>query len=159
MHKEEDSFYNCPRIQSNYTIISNNSPTCYGVASLTKNYLNTDYIQFDSEGRVFVFATCGMTVVNVYLTSGSSARAARENHSSIVLPRLLLHHKDIGCIGCDLNSIIERKDCSENASAKMSPSFDKLVKTFDMEDCYRALHPNGSAFSRYYPINNQGGQN
>ena len=69
-----------------------------------------------------------------------------------MLPQLLLHRRDQGYIGGDLNCIIENRDCSSNASAKLSPSLGRLVKAMNMSDCYRVLHPAGTAYSRYYTV-------
>ena len=50
----------------------------------------------------------------------------------------------------DWNCILSAKDCSGNAAAKLSPCLARLVKTFNMSDSYRTLHPSGTAHSRYY---------
>ena len=42
------------------------------------------------------------------------------------------------------------KDATSNQAAKMSPSFKRLVKTFDWIDSFRQLHPSISQHSRYY---------
>ena len=46
--------------------------------------------------------------------------------------------------------IIDSKDATTHPSAKMSPSFKKLVQVFKWKDSYRSLHPSAEQFSRYY---------
>ena len=56
-HIEEDTFSNCEFICSSYVIISNNSPTKYGTASLVRSELTPENIRFDLGGRVIVTGT------------------------------------------------------------------------------------------------------
>ena len=148
----DDSFKLCPVISSSYQVISNNSPTKYGTAVLVQNDLEVTNIQFDASGRVIVFNVCEATIVNCYLASGSDpvARASREEYCARVLPQLLLNRLDSGLCGGDFNCVIERRDVSHNPAGKVSPSLTRLVRAFDMSDCYRVLHPGGSAYSRYF---------
>ena len=124
------SNYPCPTISSSFNIISNNSPTKYGTASLINNNLNVTNIQFDSSGRVIVFDVCDMTMGNVYLPSGTDniARSKREEYSASVLPKLLLNRLDRGCLGGDFNCITNEKDCSSNPGVKKSPIVCSLIK-------------------------------
>ena len=153
----DSTFESCPVISSCFTIIPNNSPTQYGTASLVKNEIVVENIQFDSAGRIIVFEACGITHANVYLPSGCSqlARSGREEYCAATLPQLLLHRSDLGYIGGDFNCIIDRRDCSANASSKMSPSLKRLVSAFYMGDAYRLLHPGGAANSHYYSLHPQ----
>ena len=50
----DDTFKNCSFIKSNYQVISNNSATGYGTASLVKNDLDAENIRCDTEGRIIV---------------------------------------------------------------------------------------------------------
>ena len=70
-HISEDTFSKCAVISSSYNIVNNISSTKYGTASLVKNDLNVENVQFDSNGRVIVFDVCDMTVGNIYLPSGT----------------------------------------------------------------------------------------
>ena len=56
----------------------------------------------------------------------------------------------MGVVGGDLNCILDRKDCTHHAAAKMSPSLARLVNNFDMTECFRSLHPAANVFSHYY---------
>ena len=79
-----------------------------------------------------------------------SPRASREQYCAETLPSLLIHSKSTGCIGGDLNCIIDKKDATKHPDAKMSPSLKRLVKAFHWQDCFRELHPVDLIFSRYY---------
>ena len=77
----DDTFSECKKICSAYNIISNNSPTKYGTASLVKSDLHVDNILCDTGGRALVFNINNLTFANLYLQSGSDgqSRASREN--------------------------------------------------------------------------------
>ena len=83
-------------------------------------------------------------------------RALREKYAAEIIPNLLINSCSNLCIGGDLNSIIDKKDATKNANAKISPSFRRLVSTFSWTDSFRALHPNQDVFSHYYSNNHQG---
>ena len=51
----DDSFSNCNVVSLSYNIISNNSPTKYGTASLIKSDFIPEDILLDSQGRAIVF--------------------------------------------------------------------------------------------------------
>ena len=135
---DEDSFSTCHHGLSNYNLISNNSPTGYGTASLIKSDLIPANIQFDSSGRIIMFDIGPLTLANLYLPSGtdSPSRTAREHCAAETLPQLLLNRKDAGLLGGDLNCILDKKDCTYNPTSKMSPSLSKLVNTCDMFDVF-----------------------
>ena len=120
----EDSFRYCNFISSCYNIISNNSPTKYGTASLIKSDLSAENIVCDSEGKVIIFDIGNITLGNLYLPSGTDAksRAGREKYCAETLPRLLTHAKSTGCIGGDLNCITDKKDATKHPEPKTSPS-------------------------------------
>ena len=77
---DSDSFSRCPFITNNFTILTNNSSTTYGTASLICNDLEISNVSFDTEGRIIVFDVGPLTTCNVYLTAGSDAvsRSLRE---------------------------------------------------------------------------------
>ena len=149
---DDDSFSSCPIISSSYNIISNNSPTKYGTASLVKSDLSLQNIQLDQGGRIIMFDLGSLTLANIYLPSGTDAtsRGSREQYVSEILPQLLLNRKDTGVIGGDLNCIIDKIDATHHPAAKMSPSLGRLVKTCDMSDCFRSIHPTAPVFSHFY---------
>ena len=148
----DDTFRNCNLINSSYNILINNSPTKYGTATLIKSDLEAVNLVVDAEGRVLIFDIGNITFANLYLPSGTDAksRAGREQYCAETIPKLLIHSNPTGCIGGDLNSIIDKKDATKHPEAKMSPSFQRLAKTFKWQDCFRDLHPNQQIFSRYY---------
>ena len=96
----EDTFSNSNFISSSYNILSNNSPTKYGTASLIKSDLEAENLVCDSEGRALIFDIGNLTFGNLYLPSGtdSKSRASREQYCAEILPRLLIHSKSLGCI-------------------------------------------------------------
>ena len=148
----EDSFRNCNFISSSYNILTNNSPTKYGTASLVKSDLYVENIVCDTEGRALIFDIGKFTLGNVYLPSGTDARsrASREQYCSETLPRLLIHSNSMGCIGGDLNCIIDKKDATNHPDSKLSPSLLRLVKAFKWQDSFRNLYPHEQIYSRYY---------
>ena len=93
-----------------------------------------------------------LTLANLYLPSGTDAnsRSSRKQYFSETMPQLLLNRKDVGIVGGDLNCIIDKKDCTHHAGAKMSPSLARLAKNFDMTECFRFLHPSATVYSHYY---------
>ena len=150
----DDSFSTCDILSSTYNIISNNSPTKYGTASLVKTDFIPENILLDSNGRVIIFNIGSVTLANLYLPSGTDniSRSGREQYCSETIPKLLLNRLDSGCIGGDFNCIIDKADCTNNPASKMSPSLVRMVRTFDMKDSYRAVHPSTQAFSHFYHI-------
>ena len=82
-HIEDETFSTCDFICSSYNIIENNSINKYGTASLVKSELCAENIHCNSEGRVIVFNIGEITLVNLYLHSGtdSKAKTGRENYS------------------------------------------------------------------------------
>ena len=46
--------------------------------------------------------------------------------------------------------IIDKIDATNNPDAKISPSFKRLVKSFNWIDSFRSIHPTSIKFSRYY---------
>ena len=108
---ETETFSSCSFISSNYNIIHNNSSNKYGTASLLKNEFIVENICMDSEGTSLIFDISGMTFGNLYFHSGTDgiARSGRERLCSQILPNLMLNAKENGCIGGDLNCIIDKK--------------------------------------------------
>ena len=43
-----------------------------------------------------------------------------------------------------------KADATSNPEAKISNSLKRVVKTFDMSDSFRSVHPKAEAYSRYY---------
>ena len=89
----EDSFSTCNVISSSYNLLSNNSPTKYGTASIIRSDFTPENILLDSTGRAIVFNIGDMTLANLYLPSGtdSTSRYSREQHFSEIIPKLLLN--------------------------------------------------------------------
>ena len=154
----EDSFFHCNVISSSYNIISNNSPTKYGTASIVSTDLLPENILLDSNGRCIVFNIGNITLANLYLPSGTdhTARSSREQYFAEKIPQLLLNRSDSGCIGGDLNCITNKMDCTYNPGPKMSPSLAKMIQTFDLKDCYRALNPKTKSYSHFYTTTHMG---
>ena len=136
IHISDDSFSNSKIISSSYNIISNNSPSKYGTASLIRTDFTPENILLDSHGRTIIFNIGSLTLGNLYLPSGNdqTSRASRENYCSEIIPKLLTNRLNSGLIGGDLNCIIDKNDCTHNHAAKMSPSLSRMIKTFNMED-------------------------
>ena len=67
-----------------------------------------------------------------------------------MLPQLLTNTRNTGCIGGDWNCILDKSDATSHPEAKISNSLKRVVRTFDMYDSFRTLHPKIKAYSRYY---------
>ena len=148
-----DSFNSCKYICNNFNIIQNNSPNNpFGTASLVRSDLNIENVRCDTEGRALVFDIANITFGNFYIPSGNEKhmRQKREEYFSKMIPELLVRKKKNGIICADFNSIIDKKDATNNAEQKLSPSLKRLVNVFSMKDSFRTLHPEVKIFSRYY---------
>ena len=154
----EESFASCNTISSSFNIISNNAANKYGTASIIKSDFSPSNVVFDTNGRAIIFDIGNISIGNVYFPSGSDSisKNARENYSSVTLPQLLLNKQDSGCLGGDFNCILNKQDCTYQASSKISPSLAKLVHTFDMKDSFRILHPKSTTYSYFYHTQQQG---
>ena len=148
----DESFSNSNVLSSSYNIISNNSPTKYGTASIIRSDFIPENIQLDSNGRAIIFNIGQITLANLYLPSGTDAmsRSSREQYFSETIPQLLLNRMESGCIGGDMNCIINKMDSTHHPASKMSPSLSRMIKTFDMVDSFRVLHPSSKIFSHHY---------
>ena len=62
---DEESFSNCSVISSSFNIISNNSLSKYGTASIIKSDLSPQNIQFDGSGHIISFDAENMSFINV----------------------------------------------------------------------------------------------
>ena len=106
----EDSFSTCNVISSSYNLLSNNSPSKYGTASLIRSDLIPENILLDS----IVFNIGIITMANLYLPSGtdSVSKNSREKYFAETIPQLLLNTNrlDSGCIGGDMNCITNKRD-------------------------------------------------
>ena len=111
----EDSFSNCNVVSSSYNIISNNSPSKYGTASIVKSDFKPENILLDSSGRAIIFNIGQITLGNLYLPSGTDglSRSSREHYFSETIPQLLLNRLDTGCIGGDMNCITNKIDSTQ----------------------------------------------
>ena len=76
---DENTFSQCDFISSSFSVIVNNAQNKYGTACLVKSDLQVDNLHFDTSGRVIVFDIGEVTIVTVYLPSGTDP-AARQGH-------------------------------------------------------------------------------
>ena len=148
----DETFNDCEYISANFNLISNNSETKYGTASLVRSDLDFKNVRCDTAGRAIIFDIGDISFGNLYAQSGTDgiSRANRESFCGETLPNLLTNSKVSGCMGGDFNMIIDKKDATSNQEAKMSPTFKRLVQTFQWIDSFRILHPLANQFSRYY---------
>ena len=148
----EETFADCAYISSSYNLIINNSISKYGTASLIRSDLEYRNINLDTAGRIITFDIGNVTFGNIYAQSGSDgwSRSNRESFFAEVLPNLLINSQLNGCLGGDLNMIIDKCDATKNPETKMSPNFKHFAKSFNWVDSYRVLHPREVQFSRYY---------
>ena len=149
---DEETFSECEYISSNFNLISNNNETKYGTASLIRSDLEYKNTRCDTSGRAIVFDIGNVSFGNFYAHSGTdgASRANREAFCGETIPNLLTNAKPSGCLGGDFNMIIDKKDATTHQETKMSPTFKRLAKSFNLNDSFRTLHPSAEQFSRYY---------
>ena len=154
----EEAFQDCNFIKSSFNIIKNNAINRYGTASLVKNFLNIENVKMDTKGRAILFNINNFTTGNIYLQSGTDgiSRGQMEQYCGEVIPQLLVNCQDYGSLGGDFNCIINKEDCTKYPDSKMSPSLQRLVKSFSLHDSFRIIHPNLKHYSRYYNKNGEG---
>ena len=148
----DTSFSNCNFISSSFNILSNNASNKFGTASLIRSIYSAENIQVDNKGRAIMFDIGEVSFGNFYVQSGtdSQSRSQRESFLSDTMPQLLTFKKQVGCLGGDWNCIAEKADATTNPDSKISTSLKCVIKTFELKDSYRVLHPNKNVFSRYY---------
>ena len=61
---DEETFNECEYISSNYNLISNNSETKYGTASLIRSDLDYKNVRCDTSGRAIIFDIGGVRFGN-----------------------------------------------------------------------------------------------
>ena len=152
IHISEESFSACNNICSLYNVVSNNSISKYGTASIISSDYQAENIVLDSNGRAIFFDIGPLTVGNIYLPSGNdaAAKSGRENYFSETLPQLLLNRKECGIIGGDINCILAKIDCTHHPGSKISQGLGRFIQTFDMKDSFRSLFPTSKVYSHYY---------
>ena len=151
---DDNTFQECKYISSNFYIVVNNALNKYGTATLIRNNLEAENVSLDTDGRIVIFQISGLTFGNLYLPSGTDAESkiSRENYFGKIIPNMLVNCMSTGCIGGDLNCIIDKKDATNNPETKISSCLRRLVKIFNWSDSFRILYPQMKAFSRYYEV-------
>ena len=148
----EETFSECDFISSSFNIISNNCENKYGTATLIRADLDYRNVRCDTSGRAIVFDIGEVSFGNLYGHSGTDgqSRANRENFYAEIVPNLFMNSKQHGCLGGDLNMIIDKQDATTNPESKISSTFKRLARSFNWTDSFRILHPTDQQFSRYY---------
>ena len=142
----------CHHISNNFQIIAQNNESGFGVCSLIHKRFVIENLFLHPSGRILCFDIEDLTLVNVYLPSGSEAKQDRENLIGQDIPNLLLHRRK-GLVGGDWNAITAPIDCTNLPDPKMSPNLKKLIKISGWSDTFRTLHPKKVAFSHFYSRN------
>jgi len=147
---QENTFSGCS-ILNRFIPVINNSNSGYGTCTLIRNNFTYENVIKDSEGRLIAVNVENMSLVNVYLHSGTdqSSKNERENYISNI-PNILLYKKRDGLFGGDMNSIVDKKDALNYPEQKTSKCFKKLMNIYKMSDSYRNIYPHSKQFSRYY---------
>ena len=75
---------------------------------------------------------------NLYAHFGSDglSRANRESFCAETIPNLLLNSQPHGCLGGDLNMIIDKYDAPKKPETKISPTFKRLVCSISWFDSF-----------------------
>ena len=109
---QENTFFGC-RILNRFTHIINNNKSGYGTCTLISKNLNYENVIKDHEGRLISIDVENMTIVNIYLHSGTDQVSKNEREDFISnIPNILLYKKGSGLMGGDMNSIVDKKRCS-----------------------------------------------
>ena len=126
----ENTFNQCSFINSNYSIIKNNSTHHFGTSILVHNNIKIDEIKFDTEGRVIIFNSDNITIGNAYPRAGtdSESRQEREDLINTTIPNMLLHHKPNLILGGNWNCITENKECTNFPEHKKIPNPKETTK-------------------------------
>ena len=86
-------FLECPLINGNYQILTNNSRNNYGTSTLVSRNLKVDNVKIDSDGRVLIFdlPEFNLTIGNTYLQCGSDSKSKRHRDKTLceTVPELL----------------------------------------------------------------------
>ena len=148
---QEDTFNECSYLLASYNLVHNNSQNRYGTASFIRNEFSIENLNCDTNGRVISFNINDVTFTNLYMPSGNDAimRTNREDYFAEKIPQIL-NGKTTGCIGGDVNCILQKEEATKNQDNKMSPSLKKLLQTFSWKDSFRQLYPGIKSYSRYY---------
>ena len=90
---DEETFSACQFISSSFNLISNNSESKYGTASLIRSDLNYENVKCDTAGRGIVFDISKVSFGNFYAHSGTdgTSRANRETFCAETIPNLFMN--------------------------------------------------------------------
>ena len=147
---DQNTFSEC-NILRRFSLIINNSSTGYGTCILVRKDLSVDNIIKDSDGRFISADVDKISIVNLYLPSGTDQNSKSKREDMIDnIPNLLLYKQHNGVCGGDFNSIVDKKDSLIHPDQKMSKCLGKLVKLYGLKDAFRALYPHSRQYSRYY---------
>ena len=88
---DDETFSECDYLSSNFNLISNNSETKYGTASLVRSDLEFRNVRCDTKGRAIVFDIG--TFGNFYAQSGTDgvSRGSRESFCAETIPNFLIN--------------------------------------------------------------------
>ena len=149
-HITDQTFEKCTHIKSNFQILKNNSENGYGTSVLVHNSLPVQNVKVIPGGRIIYFEINKTSFCNVYLPSGSAAKAEREALLGKTLPNALLDSCKSGVIGGDWNCLDSTKDATHLPSSKVSPVLQRLGRVRQWNDLYRCLHPSSKSYSHVY---------
>ena len=90
---QENTFSGCS-ILDRFTPIVNNNKSGYGTCTLVRKMFTYENVVMDSEGRLISVDVANMSLINVYLHSGTDqiSKNERENYISNI-PNILLYKK------------------------------------------------------------------
>ena len=124
---QENTFSGCS-ILNRFNPIINNNKSGYGTCTLIRKNINYENVVKDSEGRLISIDIGNMSIVNIYLHSGTDQVSKNEREDFISnIPNVLLYKKGAGILGGDMNSIVDKRDAINYPEQKMSKCFKKLI--------------------------------
>ena len=115
-----ETFQKCDFIKANFQIFANNSESEYGTCSLVKNNIEVKNVKIIPGGRIIAFDIDGTTLFNIYLPSGTAAKAEREEMVGSLLSNMMLDAGRTGIAMGDFNCLDNPLDATHSAEQKIS---------------------------------------
>ena len=100
-------------------------------------------------GRLLFVRLENISFVNIYAPSGANKKHERNIMFSETLFRNLSVKSLLPVIVGDFNCILSAKDTTANFESKVSKPLEDLVKTLNLSDAFRKLHPDSEEYTYY----------
>ena len=121
-----------------YSVMVSRGEGLLGVATLVHNSLGDANVENLVPGRLQQCHIGDYRILNVYAPAGTNMATERREFFSA--PLLAACRKERLVMGGDYNSVIDQQDVEENYRNKRSIELRELVRTFSLQDSYRATN-------------------